>query len=287
MRWAAPVLATALCAACASGSASSAPGASSAGASAGPPSSAAPALPAVPGIAGEVVRLRTDEAVGGQVQVKVTDTGDMPFTVTAVAIDSPGFTPLPPREVTAAFEPGQRISLPTPHGEPVCTIAPQPLAARLTVVRPDGAVEEVRVPLAGDDLDEVHAEMCAVAGVLAVATVTLEDLRDDGEVVTGRVVLTRAGDDDRAVTADRLTRSVLLDVAADGLPLRLAEGEERAATGVSFTLATCEPHVLAETKQPFLFPLRVVVEGEDAVPVPLPVDRSQQDAFWALVQRVC
>ena len=40
----------------------------------------------MPGIAGEAVRLRTDEAVGGQVQVRLTATGDQPFTVVSVAL---------------------------------------------------------------------------------------------------------------------------------------------------------------------------------------------------------
>ncbi|WP_175484127.1 hypothetical protein [Modestobacter sp. DSM 44400] len=50
--------------------------------------------------------LRTDEAVGRQVQVRLTDTGTAPFTVTAVAIDSPGLVALPPTVVHTTFAPG-------------------------------------------------------------------------------------------------------------------------------------------------------------------------------------
>ena len=175
--------------------------------------SAAPALPAVPGIEGEVVRQRTDVPVPGRVHVRVTDTGDQPFTVTAVGIDSPGFAPLPSTALTAAFEPGRTIALRTAVGEPDCDAQPSPLAARLTVARPDGAVEELRVPLAGDDLDVVHREQCAVAGVLAVAAIGLTDLAAAGESVTGGVVLTRTGDDDRVVTVVDVRRSVVLQAA--------------------------------------------------------------------------
>jgi hypothetical protein len=59
--------------------------------------SAAAEIPAVPGIDAEAVRLRTDEAVGGRFQVRITDTGDDGFTVTAVALDSPGSPPCRPR----------------------------------------------------------------------------------------------------------------------------------------------------------------------------------------------
>ncbi len=268
-----------LCAACSEGD----------GAAGAAPSttSAAPALPPVPGIEAEVVRHRTDVPVAGQVHVRVTDTGDRPFTVTAVAIDSPGFAPLPPTALTAAFEPGRTVDLRTAFGEPDCAAQPGPLAARLTVARPDGTVEELRVPLAGDDLDVVHREACAVAGVLAVAGTGLTDLAAAGDSVTGTLVLTRTGDDDRAVRVVDARRSVVLELAVDGLPLVLPPGEERATAGVSFTAASCEPHVLADTKQPFVFPLWIGVGDAEPVPVPLSVDPAQQALLWDLLGRVC
>jgi hypothetical protein len=254
---------------------------------AAPSTSAVPTLPPVQGIEAEVVRQRTDVPVPGQVHVRVTDTGDQPFTVTAVAIDAPGFAPLPPTTLSAAFEPGRTIALRTAYGAPDCAAPAGPPAARLTVARPDGAVEELRVPLAGDDLDVVHREECAVAGVRAVADVGLTGLTAAGDAVTGTVVLTRAGDDDRAVTVLGARRSVVLDVTVEELPLELAPGEERASAAVAFTPASCEPHVLAETKQPFLFPLSVAVGDAEPVPVPLPVDAAQQELFWDLLDRVC
>ncbi|SHN83119.1 hypothetical protein SAMN05660350_03376 [Geodermatophilus obscurus] len=266
-----------LCAACSGGD----------GAAGAAPSTTSAALPPVPGIEAEVVRHRTDVPVAGRVHVRVTGTGDQPFTVTAVAIDSPGFAPLPSTALTAAFEPGRTIDLRTAFGEPDCAAQPGPLAARLTVARPDGTVEELRVPLAGDDLDVVHREACAVAGVLAVAGVGLTDLAAAGDSVTGTVVLTRTGDDDRAVTVVDARRSVVLDLAVDGLPLELRPGEERATAGVSFTPASCEPHVLADTKQPFVFPVWIEVGDAEPVPVPLSVDPAQQALLWDLLGRVC
>ncbi len=251
------------------------------------PAPPAPAVPPVPGIEAEVVRMRTDVTVDGQVHVRVTDTGDQPFTVTGVALDSPGFAPLPATALTAEFEPGRTIALRTSYGRPDCTAPVAPLAARLTVVRPGGAVEELRVPLAGDDLDVVHREECAVAGVLAVADVELTGLAAGEEAVTGAVVLTRTGDDARAVTVVDARRSVVLDVAVEGLPLQLGRGEERVTADLAFTPASCEPHVLAETKQPFVFPLSVVVGDAEPVAVPLPVDEAQQALLWDLLDRVC
>src|SRR5215218_110586 len=92
-----------------------------------------PSVPAVPGIEAEIVRLRTDEAIGGQVQVRVSDTGDTPFTVTAVALRSAGFAPEPPTATTAGFVSGRVIDLPVPYGGAVCDAAPVPAVAELTV----------------------------------------------------------------------------------------------------------------------------------------------------------
>ena len=288
MRRTAAALAVLLCAACGADPPSPAPSAAAAGSS--PSSSAAlpsgPAVPPVAGIEALAVQLRTDEALGGQVQVRVTDTGTEPFTVTSVAIDSPGFAPLPDRAETAAFVPGRTIDLPTPFGAALCDRAAEPAAARLTVVRPDGRSEVLRVPLGAGDLVRIHAETCAAAAALAVAGVTVTGLTVDGEVVTGSLVLTRAGDDDRPVTLTRLEGNVLYDADAD-LPVRLGEGRASLEVPVTFRSVTCAGHALAETKQPYLFLLGVRVGDGDEVPVDLPLDQGQRDVLAALVDVVC
>jgi hypothetical protein len=45
--------------------------------------------------------------------------------------------------------------------------------------------------------------------------------------------------------------------------------------------------VLADTKQPFVFPLWIGVGDAEPVPVPLSVDAAQQALLWALLGRVC
>jgi hypothetical protein len=260
---------------------------------AAPASSAAPssapveaALPAVPGLEAEAVRLRTDEAIGGQFQVRITDTGDDAFTVTSVALDSPGFTALPATPETAEFAPGRVIDLPTPYGTPVCDAEPLPAAAQLTVVRPDGVQEAVRAPLSADVLQLIHDEECAVLAVAEVVDVAVTDLADAGDSLAGSLTLTRR-EGDEPVTAATLGRSVLVDVAAEDLPLELAADERSARTNVSFTPATCDPHVLSETKKPFVFPLTVQVGDDDPVAMDLPLDQAARDRLAALVQRVC
>ncbi|MCW2575529.1 MAG: uncharacterized protein JWR66_1559 [Modestobacter sp.] len=253
-------------------------------------SSSAPAVPALPevaGIAAEAVQLRSDEATGGQVQVRLTDTGPAPFTVTSVQLDSPGFTALPARTVAARYAPGQVIDLTTPFGAVDCAAGVEPVAARLTVTRPHGATEEVTVPVHGWTMVQVHQGECAEQGVLAVVDVTVEGLTDAGGMTTGDIVLgRRAGDE--AVQVSRLGGSVVLDpVPDDDLPVTLAPGEQELRLPVTFDAARCDPHALAETKKPFVFPLAVTVGDGDEVPVDLPLDEAQRAQLQDLLDRVC
>ena len=264
-----------------------------AGCAAGSPPPAAPAapsatvLPDVLGMSGEALRHRSDEAIGGQVQVHLTNTGTTPFTVTEVALDSPGFAPLPARAVDAEYAPGRTIDLRTPYGPVDCAVTPDPAAARLTVVRAGGVAEEVRVPLAGGTLAQVHAEECAVVAVAAVVGVAVEGLAEAGEAVAGELVLVRRTGDE-SVELAALGRSVVLEPALDAeLPVTLAPGRDRLRLPVSFRPTTCEPHVLAETKQPFAFPLRLTVGDGDEVTVDLPLDDAQETLLQELLGRVC
>jgi hypothetical protein len=238
-------------------------------------------------MAGEALRHRSDEAIGGQVQVRLTNTGTTPFTVTEVALDSPGFEPLPARPVDADFAPGRTIDLPTPYGVVDCAAPPDPAAAPLTVVRAGGAAEEVRVPLAGGTLAQVHAEECAAVAVAAVVGVAVEGLTEAGEAVAGELVLARrTGDEPVEVAA--LGRSVVLEPALDAeLLVTLVAGRDRLRLPVSFRPTTCEPHLLAETKQPFVFPLRLTVGDGDEVTVDLPLDDAQEGLLQELLGRVC
>jgi hypothetical protein len=248
--------------------------------------SAGPTVPAVPGIAAEAVRQRTDEAIGGQVQVRITDTGDEPFTVTSVALDSPGFVPVAPRAASTEFEPGRVIDLPVKYGEPRCDTAAEPAAARLTVVRPDGTSEDLRVPLAAEIMTRIHEEECAVLALLEVVSVDVVDLADEDDAVTGQLRLTRREGSD-PVTVSRVGRSVILDVTADELPDGMAGDEDEFSTPLRFTSATCDPHALAETKKPYVFPLEVAVGDGDPVAIDLPVDEELRQRLEALVDRVC
>ncbi|SDF99686.1 hypothetical protein [Klenkia brasiliensis] len=243
-----------------------------------------PAFDEVPGISGEVVRLRTDDAVGGQVQVRLTDTGGDPFTVTAVGLVSAAFAEQPMSPRTATYAPGRTIDLPVPVGAVDCAADVHPVGARVELDRGAGP-EEVVVPLDGDALDLVAGEQCAAQRLAQHVAIAVEGFTDDGDGVRGTVVLTRV-DDGGDVRVDALGRSVLLEPAAPDLPVTLAADEQELAVPITVGLASCDPHVLAETKKPFVFPLTVEAAGETAV-VDLPLSDAQRGQLQALVDRVC
>jgi hypothetical protein len=258
------------------------------GACGGEPSASPPepaAAPRVPGIEAEAVQLRTDAAVGGRVQVRITATGEDPFTVTSVALDSPGFEAQPAVAVSTEFEPGRVIDLPVPLGAVRCDVAPEPAAAELTVARGEEAAEELRVPLAAEVLGRLHTAGCAAEALEEVVAVEVGDLRPDGEELVGRLSLNRRSGTGE-VRAVRIARSVLMAVEAE-LPLVLAGDAQEVAGEVRFTPATCEPHVLAETKQPFTFPLGIERDGQDEVVLDLPVTDEVRAQLQDLVDRVC
>lgn len=283
MRWAAAgaVALLALCAACASGAE---PAASTASPAVGvPPSASGPTVPPVPGMTAEIVELRTDRAVGGQVQVRVTATDT--FTVTSAALDSPGFEPLPGVDRSTEFDPGRVIDLPVPYGPPDCAAAAEPAFALLTVARPGGSGEDLRVPLAAEVLTRIHDERCTAAELFDLVAVEVVDLRPEGDALTGTLRLTRrSGSDD--VRAVRLSRNVLIGVTAE-LPLDLAGDAESASTPVGFSPVTCDPHVLADAKQPYRFALGMAAGDAEEVVVDLPVTQETRDLLADLVERVC
>jgi hypothetical protein len=269
---------------CGSGSespAASAPS-SAASSSAALPTVRNPAEP-VPGMEAEAVQLRTDAAAGGRIQVRLTASED--FSVTSVALDSPGFEPLPPTDLTADFRAGRTIDLRTPFGEARCDVSPEPASARLTVIRPGGQPEAVEVPLAAEVLERIHAHECAEKSVAEQVSIDVAGLADDGEGLAGELRLTR-GTGEGEVQVVALRRSVLMAVEID-LPLVMAADADDAAAPLRFTPATCDAHVLAETKQPYLFPMTVQVGDAPPVDVELPVPDDLRTQLQELVQRVC
>jgi len=164
---------------------------------------------------------------------------------------------------------------------------PEPLGARLTLTRDGGGPEEVLVPLGGTVLDEVHHQQCAIEAATAAAGISVQGLVAGSDRVTGEVVLTRGEGADPVVVSE-VQRSVVLEPVVEvPLPAALAAGDTELRLPLTIRPATCDSHALAETKQPFHFPMLVTVGAGETVPVPLPLDDGQRTVLQDLLGRVC
>ena len=256
------------------------------------------ATPAVPGLEATAIRLRTDAAVGGQFQTRIHNTGSEPFTVLGVSLDSPGFERLPMAGRPATYQPGQTIDLPTPYGPALCDegIGVDPLFTAATVQRPDGTVEELRIPLAAPDdiVDRIHTEECDALRLAAAVDVRLTDFTtgqvDGKTVVLANLTLNR-GHSPEDIAIFELRGSVVFDVslAEDGDPPTMAADEDQlvAPLVIRHTSRGCDAHVLGETKQPFLFVYFLTFDDGEPQYGVFDVSEEQRDALWAYIQAVC
>lgn len=258
------------------------------------------ATPSVTGMRATAVRLRTDVAVGAQFQTRITNTGSTAFTVLAVSLDSPGFERLPFAGRPATFNPGATIDLPTRYGAPRCGSAGtvDPLFSALQMQRPDGTIEEIRVPLeAPDDIvDRIHREECHALALAAAVGVSLDGDFSLGEVdgkpvVHATITLSR-GTSTEEIALVEIRGSVVsyVELAGDSDPApSMAAGENVLVVPIVITITarTCDPHVLSETKQPFLFPFYLAFDGGQPQYGVLDVSPEQEDALWDYIQTTC
>lgn len=251
----------------------------------------------VDGMVALAYRTRLDDAAGGRFQVKLQNTGTTPFTVVSTALDSAGFDALPPAARETEFAPGARIDMPTPYGDARCgpDQPAEPAYAALEILRPDGTRERVRVPMPSDYnvLTRIHDEECSKLAIAAAVTVELVDLTPVGDgadqVLAGELRLTRQpGTGELAIT--ELRGNVLYDVLpAFGTALPAGNGPEAPGLGLPITIgpATCATHVLAEIKQPYVYPVWIAIDDEEPVRLEIPVPQAQRDQIAAMLAVAC
>jgi len=246
------------------------------------------------------VRLRTDVAVGGQFQTRITNTGSEPFSVLAVSLDSPGFERLPFDPQSATYNPGATIDLPTGYGPARCGAGVQvdPAFTAVQVQRADGRMEEIAVPLeAPDDIvDRIHHEECHAVRLAAAVDVSLGGDFDPadigGNIVVPAMITLSREDNTQDISLIELRGSVVFDVSfAEGSdsPMSMPADEDELVVPVvvRMTGRGCDAHVLGETKQPFLFPYFVTFDGGEPQYGVLDVSADQRDALWSYVEVAC
>ncbi len=248
-----------------------------------------PAGPAVPAaeVRADATQTRFDEVAVRRFEITVTNTGSTPFTVSAVRLDSPGFAPAQvlPRE--DEFAPTIRYDLPALYGAPRCGTSPVPASVLVTVRRAAGPATTLRVPLHSDDglLRTLHQAECARLELARQVEVTLADARQDGPVVRA-VVRVRRLTATAAIAATELRDSKLFAFTV-ALPALLPAGTSAVDVPASVTAAGCYGHLLADVKQPYLFPVFLRFDDGPARYVELATTDAQHTVLQAMLREAC
>ena len=242
--------------------------------------------PPDPEVTVQVLQYRRDVA-DRAIEVKVENPGESALTVDAVELEFPGFGAVPRTEEDAVLAPGRRVDLRLPLGPTDCTTT---ATARTPVVRLwlDGSTEpavlEVTDPRA---LVKVHQRECAeqaVREVLDVRFVTdAWERRGRGDSLVVHGVLRVDPDPGSSATVTALEGSTLFAVTPEPLPPRVDD-----AVDVPLTLLPqrCDPHAVGESKRGYTFGVRVGVEGQDDVLLPVEPDPAGRSLLEdALLER--
>lgn len=266
-----------------------------AGCGGGSGDSAAPRLgPPPPGVTALATQTRPDEAAGDRFQVKVSNDGAVPVTVSGVQLRSPGFAPAPVTTREEVFPPGIAYDLPAPYGSPVCDRPVAPLEVLLRL-REGGTTRDVVAPLAEDDglMGRIHDTECRQRALARQVQVQLDPRlvpvpgTSGADLELGGVLHVRRGTTQEPVTVPSTRGNVLYDLLAPQLPAVLAAGSASLDVPVQFGMTSCDQHLLAEVKKPYDFTVFVAVGTAGPLAVPLATDQAQRTRLQAFVAEAC
>jgi hypothetical protein len=222
-----------------------------------------PTVTAPAGLSVSVLQYRSDYAIR-HIQIKVTNAGPAPVTVTAARLSSSSFTgPATWAERNAAdaasIAPGEATDLPAQLASSDCTgHSASSGTVRLELRRADGTIERTTALPVGDPfgtINQVHSQDCRRAAALAIANLTLlKPLRT--QTRSGQLVglldlrLTPTGRPG-TLSLDSIGPTTLLD--PPGGAVWVIHRDVSARTGprtVTLDLhpARCDPHAIAEDK---------------------------------------
>ncbi|BAH49187.1 hypothetical protein [Rhodococcus opacus] len=243
--------------------------------------------PAIP-LSAEAYRSREDDAAGGRIHVRLTNTGDAPVTVTSVALDSPGFESAPETRREIELGPGNRIDVEAGYGAVRCDTGPEPAYAVIGTA--ERAATPVRVPLATpyDVLGRIHDGDCAAEELARAVPVTLIPEAAPPEPAAplpARLVVSR-GTASGDIRVDEVGGSVLYALRG-ALPATMRADEDQLNIDITIDAARCDPHALAEAKKPFVFPLWIAVGSSAPAYSRIPVSEENRRTLTNYLTTTC
>jgi hypothetical protein len=214
------------------------------------------------------------------VEAQVRTEGEVDAVVVSAVLESPLFADSPERESEVRLFPDWANRVRLPLGEPVCSAASGDTTVVLTIDA--GGERRTEVLSVPDDavLRQINAEECEQRAVLDVATPSFGEVESQTSAeVRTTIVLTR-GDSlpSEPVTLTAMTGNIVyiveLDAAAN---TTLAPGEASLEVPATVRVGRCDPHVFAESKKTFVFPVHLGVGDAEPAYVeiqPDPVTRA-------------
>ena len=204
--------------------------------------------------------------------------------VTSARLESPLFANSPPRDSGPRLFPDWANRVRLPLGTAVC---PAPAGESTAVVTMTVDGQQVTETLAMDDavLRKINAEECAEQAVLDVATPSFGPVESQTatELHTS-IVLTRGPSmPDKPVTLTGMSGNIVfivrLDASADAT---LDAGQASVAVPAVVLVGRCDPHVFAESKKTFVFPVKLVVGDAEPAFVEIQPDATTRAALLDL-----
>lgn len=234
------------------------------------PETTEPKLPIPEGQLVAVPQQNREDPAKGQFQVQVVNGTRDRFEVTSVQFVWAGYTtPATPRDSTVVG--GQTIDFPVAFpgaecvGDGLVDSMPSLDTAVVLLGLDDGAVREVPVVDRWHLARRLYLEDCQRQHIAASVTIEWADLhREDWEdrpVTAGVLRLTRGSSKD-TITIDAISGTVPYSFETvdtdDGEPVAvLPAGTTTIDVPIRFTESRCDPHALAEVKQPHKFVAQV------------------------------
>lgn len=236
-----------------------------------------------------------------RIQVAVTNRGDAPVTVRAVALAAPGYADLPPTPKDSRIAAGGRVDLPVVLGEARCADGTTQSAGQAVVtarVQAEGGAErevEVALPQPDETLDRLLTRECAQLALARAMSVTFAPTWtpapvDGHRTLLGALVVERQ-ESAEALTVAGTAGNVIfsmhpLDEARSPL-LVLAPGEDRAEIPIEITASRCDPHALADSKRTFFLPLWAAVGEGEELSTFITMDEPARVVLEELIQTGC
>lgn len=220
------------------------------------------------GLSATLQQYREDE-VANRIAVKVTSAADTPIEVITLRLDWPGLEPGAAEPIDYTLFPRTRVDLRVPLTAAICSDPPQvdetlPDAPIAAVAQTD--LGEIVFPVTDPEgvLGRIHPRECRRQAVEQAASFELAgwtDVSAAPPTMAATLTLT-PGSSGVPVTVEAVHGSVLVNVAAEGLPVTLAPGGDRVEIPITATNNRCDSHALGESKKPYLFQVDLLVGDE-------------------------